>query len=836
MRLATTNFFEGSALLRVTVQDDKGTSTANDCNIPRNQLNTDPGDDTDCDNDGMRDIVIRASSDAEPGDEGEYFIVNETAPGSGIFVHEIPISAGYDVDGVLFIQPQAVLVPLVTVETFDWDDGSGSPCANDLDPAVRGLVRTATAVIISSGQVTIATTLTDNGDNDGLADTNETVEMQISVTNKTGADLTTVIARLGSNDPNVDCVVNSFVVVGDIAAGATEQGSAPFTFHVANVDRTTMGLTDLDLLTATLDVTVSADQFAANQLPLSVTLDLDLDAAGGGSPSSYFEGFEVASGLSGFTTMNLDFGSTGVPGSPVLGDGARCQYSDPDWVHSNSYGTPSANTCVPGSSPSFADAYYWQVHQESDIDGGRAYSGTRSLYFGIFGDAADEHTTPLSVLEAVRMQNPVALAVSGERPELSFKHMVSLVDWRTVSANTAADRGVVFAQLADLSGTAVGDWIKLYPYYNSYDSVGTDNYTNCLFDPVDDGNTEDDFFDPADPLRRLGPSSTCTPEPVFTYAGDTYNAFDAQSIGLASDGPGLAGSLGIGTWVESRISLERFRGRNVRLRFLLTSLDNGSSTTYQNTFQHNPDPGDDGWWIDDITIDRTLTSPAIMSNDDTDNSALPGCGAVCNSVSATLTSDPGPPLAAPGQVVELSALASVADRCLDGALQFQFWRDGDGDGAGGGVSDTLLRSWTDNPFYVDAPIDTIPYAVTVRCSEDHACTGDAGLTVVVTCPSSSGVGGFPVVTAPNTNTLSWNGATDAEYARGDLATLASYTTTASGPLSAATSFDISSDNPSSGTASWYLFRLPGTVGPGAFCNETVTWNAGGAPARDPALP
>ena len=52
---------------------------------------------------------------------------------------------------------------------------------------------------------------------------------------------------------------------------------------------------------------------------------------------------------------------------------------------------------------------YWQVNTPSDIDGGRAYSGTNSLYMGIFGPAADEHTTPLAVLESTNLINPVNL-------------------------------------------------------------------------------------------------------------------------------------------------------------------------------------------------------------------------------------------------------------------------------------------------------------------------------------------------------------------------------------------------------------------------------------------
>ena len=113
-------------------------------------------------------------------------------------------------------------------------------------------------------------------------------------------------------------------------------------------------------------------------------------------------------------------------------------------------------------------------------------------------------------------------------------------------------------QLANASGAAVGNWIKLQPYLNVYDQQGVDNYFNCTFDPIDDGSTEDDFFDPTDPDRRLGPSSTCKPEFVFAYMGDTFSPFSEGALGNA-EGPGLKGSSGLGTWVESKFNLERFR-------------------------------------------------------------------------------------------------------------------------------------------------------------------------------------------------------------------------------------------------------------------------------------
>jgi hypothetical protein len=186
--------------------------------------------------------------------------------------------------------------------------------------------------------------------------------------------------------------------------------------------------------------------------------------------------------------------------------------------------------------------------------------------------AASGDTTRLKQLDAIRSLNPVNLGWNGVVSDFTFKQEVGLADCDYVGCpfGFGVDRGVVQIQLADSAGGAVGNWRKIIPYENVYNAQTMDNYTNCLFDPTDDGNTEDDYFDPADPTRRLGPSSTCYPEFAFTRLGDIFytSTFDPSAITRASDGPGLQGSRGPGTWVQSKFGLSRYRGRRVRLRFL----------------------------------------------------------------------------------------------------------------------------------------------------------------------------------------------------------------------------------------------------------------------------
>jgi hypothetical protein len=829
--MQSTNLFEGSGLLNITVSE-KTPDAQNDCNLDGTLDGT-----NDCDGNGTPDVVVNATVPSEPA--GERVILNRTATPT-LYAGSLTLSAAYDAPGVLYLATQGTDNPTIEVAYRDNNDGTGQICKNDVDPAAQGRVLGFTTVILESANVTVLQTLlTDNGDNDGWADTKETVNMRIRVSNKSGAGVTNVVARLSSNDPKIDCILQPFINFGDLADKEDRFSTEGFSFVVANVDRTTSGFTDLQDFSATFAITLAADEFVSTTAPQRVTLDLDLNATGGSaSTTTLTESFEsnAGPGLFGnvmpFEVQNIDQGRSNFAGS----DGYRCQYSDPDWINSNSYG--AITDCFIGASVAQTDATWWQVHTPAAIDGGRAYAGSNSLYMGKFGTAADEHTTPAAILEAVRTQSPVNLGFLNVAPELIFKHQISLMDDRTVNTpvGEAADRAVVHVQLADGAGAAVGNWIKLDPYLNVYDAQGTDNYTNCLFEPVDDGDDEDDFFTPSDPNRRLGPSSTCFPAFQFAYLGDTFNPFAEQSIGRASDGPGLPGSLGLGTWVESKFNLERFRGRRVRLRFLETALKLGTTPDWQAAFQHNPDPGDDGWWIDAVQVTGALASPATVSSDGAANSGLPACGVNCNTVTPSLTATPSATLAAPGQVAELSASGSVANRCADGVLQYQYWIDLNN---GGSQLDTLVRGWTDNPDLLVAPSATTRYVVEVRCSSLTTCAGTTSLNVVVQCPSS-GTLSFPTVVAPSKTTLSFGSSVSYNYAKGLISTLPTYSTAPPGGQAQnqgpATTFSISGDSPATGNGFWYLFRPPGALGGGggAFCNSPS--NSWGQSSRDAVLP
>jgi hypothetical protein len=458
--------------------------------------------------------------------------------------------------------------------------------------------------------------LSDNGDDDGFADTNEIVEMVITVRNRGNRTSDAAFARLSTESPLIDCVGTETIEIGDLAAGESGQPAGRFRFKVAGVGRSSVS--------EDFSATFRVDFYDGDETISG--LDLDLDVSTGETPIVWDEHFEA--GLGRFEVQNLDSGIQSVEAA----DGMRCQYSDPDNPNSNSYGSPQAATCYPGNSPAHGDAVFWGIDGRftGSPDGGRAYTGENSLYFGSYLAAPYGFTTPTGVLEAVRTSEPIDLGIGD--PQMVFRHQNSLAraqdigGWLNVTKQSA-DRSVVQLQLADpVSGDPVGDWITLEPWVNGYTTPATERYFNCMFDPIDDGSTEDMFFNSTDPFARLGPSSTCYPMYSWCWMGDTDSAYDPLRVGLGEPGTGLEGDWGTGTWVESVADLGPWRGRSVRLRFLVTALKVDGMDTWEDALASNPDPWDDGWWIDDVEVTETLLSPATFAVDTRPNVYVPSDG------------------------------------------------------------------------------------------------------------------------------------------------------------------------------------------------------------------
>lgn len=534
--------------------------------------------------------------------------------------------------------------------------------------------------------------LRDNGDDDGFADTLEAVELRLVLRNSSESDLTGVTVSISTADVDRICLEISSVTVGGLAAGESRL-TPPFVFHVADIDRSALGFGPYDELSATFEVSAVASGGSLWPTPSRVTIDLDLDITGGGAPSTYLEDYEGVTGLGDFVGNNLDFGLHD-DADPEFGlsDGYRCQYHAPFCTHAICEGDPGFQSCSLGASPAHADAFHFSLDGPASVDGGRAYSGTNSLYFGVPLAAGFGHTTPAGVLEAVESGLPIFLDAyrrCSDEPStvcdvdtdcgsgascdpahavLSIKHQLSLLDDRFSpggTLGTAIDRAVVALQLADAAGVAHGPWIKIDPFENGYDQQPV-RFNNCTFDPVDDGHTEEDLF-PGESFwtpPAFGPSSSCWPESVWAWIGSTAGVFDPAALGHA-DGPGLSGASGSGTWVESRFDLSRYRGRGVRIRFLASTTRVYGNETHEAAFQFNPDDRDDGWWIDDVTVEHVLTAPAAVAVDSKDNSTLPvpvdtdldGLGDVCDNCLATPNVDQAD--------ADADTIGDLCDDCTD---------------------------------------------------------------------------------------------------------------------------------------------------------------------------
>jgi len=365
--MQTSNFFEGNTRMEITVLE-KSPPASNDCDF-----DDVPDGVTDCDSDGTNDLPVKATSEAEVA--GEIVFANHI--GGSVFRAELPVSALYDVPGVLFVQPSGLDNPTVCAVYYDLDDGTGQICKNDVDPSIQGRLENCSTLFFTRGTISVVSTvLTDNQDNDGWADSNETVNMEIMIANKTGIDLSGLTARLVTNDPKIDCIINPVMEIGDWEEALVDLSGQAFTFKVADIDRTGEGFTSLDSYSTEFSIILSANEMDAAFIPQVVVIDLDLDASGGTGPMTYTETFENGD-FGDFTTMNLDSGRNNFPAS----DGWRCQYSDPDWIYSNSYG--QIDDCYLAASPTQADAYFWQIDSTVAGEDARAYDDGHSVYMGI---------------------------------------------------------------------------------------------------------------------------------------------------------------------------------------------------------------------------------------------------------------------------------------------------------------------------------------------------------------------------------------------------------------------------------------------------------------------
>jgi len=302
--ISATQSYNSLGKVTITVTDySPGTPPARNNDCDHNGVYTDPGDSQDCDGNGVRDVYVNAWSDAEP--TGEWVALNETATGSLVFRGNLPVSSAYDSPGTLFVRREGTVQPVISMQYMDPDDGNGNPCQQNVaagpDPSSWGQIQAFVTLNVSTGRVVVKSSrIAGGGDGDSFADTNETVNMYITVSNKTGKNLTNLVARLATNSPYVDCIIQPVIALSSLAANAVAEIPTPFVWKVTSAaSRATV----FDELSASFNVVLSADQFDAAESAQTVVQDLDLNATGGGTSSTLVEGFEGADfGI--FTSMS----------------------------------------------------------------------------------------------------------------------------------------------------------------------------------------------------------------------------------------------------------------------------------------------------------------------------------------------------------------------------------------------------------------------------------------------------------------------------------------------------------------------------------------------------
>jgi hypothetical protein len=346
--------------------------------------------------------------------------------------------------------------------------------------------------------------------------------------------------------------------------------------------------------------------------------------------------------------------------------------------------------------------------------------------------------------------------------ELSMKHLVRLLD------NNSVGGGLNEFQCSDCADVQIridtnddpdidewGFWDKLAPFQSVYDKKGMAwsafNTYYCLFTPTDAGT--------GPPNPRGFTETLCFPLGLWATCGST--------VATTSAGTGDCGGTGIvepdgkGVFMETKFNLAGFLGQRIEIRWIMESwvFDGVSSSYFELGTGWDTALGDDGWWLDDITVVGTVeqqVTPQADTRDTEDGVCLDGLLAAMPASGCDNGVDDGGTIVSlkvqdlngnildgvnnvpvNGQSIRVSAIDSqITGGCANGIAEFQFFKHG-----------ALVQDWGPKTFYLDAPENAIlaegngdgAYQVKVRCSTDFSCTSIVGGQIQV--PVYAGHGG-----------------------------------------------------------------------------------------------
>ena len=588
----------------------------NDCN--GNGSFTDGVDDQDCNNNGTLDVTVKLTSDAELA--GEIAVLDAISPGSAVYKGNFPYSTLYNSPGSLFVVQSGTSLPIVTATYNDRNDGTGSPCKNALEPTVQGLIQANTTVAATTGVVGVSsyTVVLSNvcsglttkpcatnadctggegtcsvlgpGDNDGFADTNELINLVVKFVNKSGVDVDDLSASLGTASPNIECITRSSILVGSLKNAEESNPANYLPFRSRWPTSTERRVTDD--LQAVFTVTVRSNKFDALTRATDITLDLDLNAAGGSGSANLDEDFEA--GFGHYTLEFLDANKKSLTAS----NGFRCQYNDPGGLNSNS---PGRADCWLGfaSDPS-TGVNDWHIHNTTAAGGaskGRAYSGKQSLHLGVHSldtSSPARDTTRLKHIMSIRSKaGPAAelinLPLAGANSELNFAQQVSFADVSVsnVSVGETVQTGVVEIKP---SSPATAPWIKIYPVRQRLRparhgrlpelhvrSDGRRQQRGQLLRSHGPGPPPRSVVDVL-PRVRLRPSRTDRLPQVSSTRRTSALPATGPASRVAANPPNATclpantptAVNNPGTWVRTRFSMVPYAGRQISVRFLYT--------------------------------------------------------------------------------------------------------------------------------------------------------------------------------------------------------------------------------------------------------------------------
>ena len=615
-----------------------------------------------------------------------------------------------------------------------------------------------------------------DGDRDPFPDTGETGRVRFTIQNA-DRSLTGATFVLVSSDPDVACITERRVTVGDLGpgqiltVGSLDPALPGFTFRASDALNSPTGA---DPARIDLCLRVVASETGALSEPVCTFLPADVDQPAGvaqdfvpgpdGVPETaddgiVLESFDRDRDGDGLYTINDTFGiadagtgrtehgsylrGSNSPAGPgtvaaiacggfrTFAEGNAACLLDPDYpMDWHLHCPPGATDCPNTESGACIGGCSFGTPQ----DGQKALSLPNSLHMGAHFDplsSGNGDTTHLRALEAF-VSAPINLALvprSGDL-KLSMFQIADLMDNNGVSpSNTfhCLDCGDVQVQIdrdPDPGADDWGSWDRLVPFQNGYDhqrqawSVFGSYY--CEFTPADTGA--------ASPAPRGVHETMCFPEGVWSHCG-TVRGTTAGSTGDCP-GPGIVDPSGKGVWVETRFDLGPYFGQRIRIRWIgSTWMMDGSSNTYQDYGCEWSCPvADDGWWLDDIRISGVLSSQ-VSPLPDTRPAPATTCPALCSDVDGDGYGSPGGTVCSAGSTSDCNDLDP---RVHPGAVETCDGLDDDCDGAIPAVeTDADADGWRVCAGDCDdAYRATYPGAPEINDGLDNQCAGSFGFGLI----------------------------------------------------------------------------------------------------------